>query len=331
MTDTPRKISELSALTTPASDDYLPIVDVSEATLAAKNKRITIEELFRGAPDGTAAAPSIAFESDYNTGIYSPGADQFAISTGGTGRLFVDAIGNVLIGAAAAVANSRFLVAGVTGNTPLTVQGASGNSAALAFYNNAASTDRFVIGQGYSSGSDNIAFIQNNANAALVLGTNFAERARIASTGELLVGTTTTTANGGKLQVSNGITFPATQVACSDANTLDDYEEGTWTPTQGAGVTVVGTFSSVGSYVKIGKQVSFAGYITATTSVAFNPAGGAIVGGLPFSVLSGIGSGTGCNAAISTVISVIPSGTGISGGASIAATSVIYFAGTYPT
>ena len=42
---------------------------------------------------GTAAAPSIAFTGDTNTGIYSPGADQLAISTGGTVRLFVDANG----------------------------------------------------------------------------------------------------------------------------------------------------------------------------------------------------------------------------------------------
>jgi hypothetical protein len=90
-----RKISDLTALTTPASGDYLPIVDVSEVAAASKNKRITIEELMRGAPDGTAAAPSIAFESDPNTGIYSPGADQVAISTNGTGRLFVDASGNI--------------------------------------------------------------------------------------------------------------------------------------------------------------------------------------------------------------------------------------------
>ena len=158
------------------------------------------------------------------------------------------------------------------------------------------------------------------------------ERARITSAGDLLIGKTTTTTNGGKLQISNGITFPATQVACTDANTLDDYEEGTWTPTQGTGVTVVGTFSSVGSYVKIGKQVSFAGYITATTSVAFNPASGTLVaGGLPFSVAAGIGSGTGCNVSVGTVISIVPSGSGINGGASVAATSVIYFAGTYPT
>ena len=47
---------------------------------------------------GTAAEPGIRFESDTNTGIYSPGADQLAVSTGGTGRLFVDASGNVGIG-----------------------------------------------------------------------------------------------------------------------------------------------------------------------------------------------------------------------------------------
>ena len=42
---------------------------------------------------GTAAAPSIAFTGDTNTGIYSPGADQLAVATNGTGRLFVDANG----------------------------------------------------------------------------------------------------------------------------------------------------------------------------------------------------------------------------------------------
>ena len=95
-----RKISDLTALTTPATGDLLPIVDISEAAAADKNKSITVGELLRGAPDGTAAAPGIAFESDPNSGIYSPGADQVAISTGGTGRLFVDASGRVGIGKA---------------------------------------------------------------------------------------------------------------------------------------------------------------------------------------------------------------------------------------
>jgi len=49
---------------------------------------------------GTAGAPSVTFAGDTNTGIYSPGADQVAISTGGSGRLFVDASGNIGVGAA---------------------------------------------------------------------------------------------------------------------------------------------------------------------------------------------------------------------------------------
>ena len=44
--------------------------------------------------NGTAAAPSIYFkDSGTDTGIYSPGADQVAISTGGTGRVFVSSTG----------------------------------------------------------------------------------------------------------------------------------------------------------------------------------------------------------------------------------------------
>ncbi len=49
-------------------------------------------------PLGSATAPALTFTGDPNTGIYSPGADQVAISTNGTGRLFVDAIGDVGIG-----------------------------------------------------------------------------------------------------------------------------------------------------------------------------------------------------------------------------------------
>ena len=47
---------------------------------------------------GTAANPSLSILGDANTGLYSPGADQLAISTGGSGRLFVDASGNVGVG-----------------------------------------------------------------------------------------------------------------------------------------------------------------------------------------------------------------------------------------
>jgi hypothetical protein len=55
------------------------------------------------------------------------------------------------------------------------------------------------------------------------------------------------------------IKFPAAQNASANANTLDDYEEGTWTPvltTSGSvGDLVIAYSSQVGRYVKIGKKV----------------------------------------------------------------------------
>jgi hypothetical protein len=55
-----------------------------------------------------------------------------------------------------------------------------------------------------------------------------------------------------------GIRFPATQSASSDANTLDDYEEGTFTPTAfGGGSAGTTTYTTqAGTYTKIGRQVT---------------------------------------------------------------------------
>jgi len=51
-----------------------------------------------------------------------------------------------------------------------------------------------------------------------------------------------------------GITFPSTDLHYStNANTLDDYEEGTWTPSVGGTATY---FSQTGKYTKIGNMVS---------------------------------------------------------------------------
>jgi hypothetical protein len=47
---------------------------------------------------GTAAAPSLAILADLDTGLFSPGANQLAVATNGTGRLFVNASGNVGVG-----------------------------------------------------------------------------------------------------------------------------------------------------------------------------------------------------------------------------------------
>ena len=88
---------------------------------------------------------------------------------------------------------------------------------------------------------------------------------------------TTTVGVGGATPSASGagITFPATQSASSNANTLDDYEEGTWTPTS-ANVTFS---SATGYYTKIGRVVQFACWITFPSTADTNSA---VIGGLPF-------------------------------------------------
>ena len=94
---------------------------------------------------------------------------------------------------------------------------------------------------------------------------------------------------GAVQQTGTGITFPATQSASSDANTLDDYEEGTWTPSYNGGLTGI-TYGSVrnGYYRKIGNQVTvWFGIMSdglTVTSSALN------ISGLPFTAISSAGS-----------------------------------------
>ncbi len=79
-----------------------------------------------------------------------------------------------------------------------------------------------------------------------------------------------------------GISFPATASASSDANTLDDYEEGNWDPTILYGGSDSGqTYAiQVGRYVKIGNMVHATGY--AQVNAATSATGILSMGNLPF-------------------------------------------------
>jgi len=97
------------------------------------------------------------------------------------------------------------------------------------------------------------------------------EALRLNSNGALVLQGGTTSANG------VGITFPATQSASSDANTLDDYEEGTWTPNLGGTATYN---VQTGTYTKIGRLV----YIRGTINInAIGTGSTQIMYGIPFS------------------------------------------------
>ena len=79
----------------------------------------------------------------------------------------------------------------------------------------------------------------------------------------------------------NGITFPATQVPSADANTLDDYEEGTWTPAWSFSTSGSVTLGISGAtYTKVGRLVTIQCRIF-TTAIS-SPSGNATITGLPF-------------------------------------------------
>lgn len=111
----------------------------------------------------------------------------------------------------------------------------------------------WTFGSNFAVGSGEFGIYDSTANASRVL---------IDSNGNVGLGLMPT-AGKGCLQLISGINFPATQVTSTDANTLDDYEEGTWTPSI-IGTTTTGTATysiQAGRYTKIGNLVTVQLYI----------------------------------------------------------------------
>jgi hypothetical protein len=297
-----RKISDLTALTTPASGDFLPIVDISEAAAASKNKKITYSDFLNNIPTGTitstmildgtilnadinasaaivdtklatiatggkvsnsattatdantasaivardasgnfsagtitaaltgaassnvlkagdtmtgalvvplasAATPSLTFTGDLDSGVFSPGANQVAVATNGTGRLFVDASGNVGVGTASpsAYGSKNLEVNGGAGGAYLIVKGASGAD----------------IGE---LGSDGDIYLSAKTASSLILRTSDAERLRITSAGLVGIGVSGPSANldlagSSSTSANNTITDAALRVRSNASGT----------------------------------------------------------------------------------------------------------------
>jgi len=142
------------------------------------------------------------------------------------------------------------------------------------------------------------------------------------------------TGNVVQATAGKGINFTAnTPASGMTSQLLNWYEEGTWTPNQGSGLTVVGTFSSVGYYVKIGKSITVNFRLSATTSIVASNLS-ILLSNLPFSVKpDGIGAfGVGVNSAGTTTFNHQASGTSIYlEGSNIASTTNIYGSVTYIT
>jgi hypothetical protein len=127
-----------------------------------------------------------------------------------------------------------------------------------------------------------------------------------------------------------GIDFSAnTNAPGMTSELLNWYEEGTWTPNQGAGLTVVGAFSSTGRYTRIGRQITVTGQVSGATSVLVG-ASGIISTNLPYA--SGIDTlGVATNSALSVVGGVFVStgSANLFATVAIGATPTIYFQVTY--
>ena len=143
-----------------------------------------------------------------------------------------------------------------------------GNTSAAAIYHS--SPGPLSIGTGYG------------LNQPLIFGTNGSEVARFLTNPVLCLSGGNTSATG------TGIAFPATQSASGDPNTLDDYEEGTWTPTLTAGsVSPTGVTYTYrgGKYTKIGNAVYITGGIY-LSSKGTSGSGTIVISGLPFTTTS---------------------------------------------
>jgi hypothetical protein len=138
-------------------------------------------------------------------------------------------------------------------------------------------TQRIIVGGTGNTSSykinyngSEVAFIQNYQNSEFQIGTtvsawmgfntNNTERMRIPAAGGVQAVTTISVGNATPSSSGAGITFPATQSASTDANTLDDYEEGTWTPviTDGTNNATMAVGNGA-TYTKIGRSVTVNG------------------------------------------------------------------------
>jgi len=183
-------------------------------------------------------------------------------------------------------------------------------NAALVTLGTAASDPRLVVNTTHASNRRSFVDFQKNGTSKWVIATDFdgaddtqsltvydseaaLNRIQVTSDGTVKVYKILSLLEG-------ALKFPATQNASADVNTLDDYEEGTWTPSVGGTATYT---TQVGRYIKIGKQV------TVWCDLVINAIGTGdtiIISGLPFAAVTLTGyAAIGAAYAVSSATAVV--------------------------
>jgi hypothetical protein len=224
--------------------------------------------------------PSIINASSSGSGGLISTADASGVlqlQSNGTVALTVDASQNVVVGSGSATGTGQLQVirAANDGSTRFLVANTNAGSSAVSYmlFGNDAYNAGYAGIRATSStnttaefgGAGNGLNIFNNVSS-LTLGTGGTTRMTITQSGV------------------TGIQFAPTQVASADANTLDDYEEGTWTPNATSSTGSLTSFTSAGNYTKVGRTVYIIGRVVITS---VGSAGGQMnISGLPFATLN---------------------------------------------
>ena len=145
----------------------------------------------------------------------------------------------------------------------------------------------FTIGDiPYASASGTLAKLADVATGQVLVSGGVATAPAYSASPTLTALTAGTLTSTGQVVISGAsagqVVFPATQNPSTNANTLDDYKEGDWTPTIGGSGGQSGQVYSVqvGKYVKVGKLVTCQARVTLSTLGTIT--GNVQIQGLPF-------------------------------------------------
>jgi hypothetical protein len=201
--------------------------------------------------------------------IDGSGDISFYENTGTTAKLFWDAsLESLMLNASTRVGTEILTV-----NGTVTTGGGTASGPALAFR------------------ADSNTGMFRPASQALGFSTAGTERLRIDASGHAII--------------PEGVTLGTAAGVYSAANTLDDYEEGNWTPVQSTASAQTGTWSTLsGTYTKVGDLVTALMHISGTSMGFTSLTGYLKVTGLPFTSSSGPeGQGVWSSLSVSTGLS----------------------------
>ena len=221
----------------------MPMVDLLDTSMAASGstRKVTVNQILGSGGTATLASATITGDLTVDTTTLVVNPSGYADRVG---------IGTATPGAALEVSGSA---------TNIYIRSTDTNDSALRYYVN----------------GTEVAVCRGKNGNSYAIETAGAESLRINSTGNIVLKGGTAGATG------VGVTFPAAQIVSSDANCLDDYEEGTWTGTLAGGTTNPTTpVTATGRYTKVGRQVSVQIAFEAVSNVGAS--GSISITGLPF-------------------------------------------------